>query len=340
MTDAAQIVTRALDRLGAAQSPLREELVAQVVDYVLGQRLCDVIDLERARAVVLCTLGQEHVKRAVERHVRPGFERYARAIADSEARVGDLVAPSTRARLHAIARKLRLPRAHWSKGMVDPVLVRRLLSPVWTQVLLNFATRLPIPGISGFGGGGDSGERSGVTGFIARSVQGGAGKLIDRGRSVIGGLGAEVEKRLLEAARGFSDNAAEIFRQALRERIASDEGRVLMDQITASVVERVLEARFCELQQDVDALPLGDVFDVTPEVVAHAAPTAYVQDIVQRELAAYLASDGERTLRELLEELGVFADVRAELLGTGKALTGRFFESPAFADWLTRLVAD
>ena len=49
-------------------------------------------------------------------------------------------------------------------------------------------------------------------------------------------------------------------------------------------------------QQDADALPLDAVFDVTPAIVAHAAPTSYVQDIVQRELATAASAVSGRTI--------------------------------------------
>ena len=332
------MTARALARLTAPESELRDELVASVLEHVLAQPVREIVNLESVRTLVTSTLSEANLERVVERHVRPGWRRYAQAIAGSDAHVGALVPEAARPRIHAIAGALRLPRARWAKGAVDPVLVRRFLAPVWTQVLLSFATRLPIPGIGGVAGG--KREGAGVAGFLARSVQGGAEKLIDRGRSMMGGLGAEVERRLLEAARGFSDNAAEIFRDALRERVASEEGRELLARITTGVVERVFDAKFSDLQLDADGLPLDAVFDVAPQVVAHAAPGAYVQAIVEREIAAYLALEGERTVLELLDELGIAAELRALVLAHGQALARGFFAAPAFADWLSRVLAD
>ncbi len=335
--DSISLAARAVERLTGPDATLRDELVAGVLDHVLAQPLREVVDLERVHALVTTALSESNVRVAVQRHVVPGWRRYAAAIAGSDARVSALVPEAARPHVHAIARALRVPRARWAKGAVDPALVRRFLAPVWTQVLLSFATRLPIPGLAGAGGKRDG---SGVAGFLARSVQGGAEKLIDRGRSMMGGLGAEVERRLLEAARGFSDNAAEIDREALRERVASSEGRELLERITSELVERVLDARLSDLQEDADALPLDQVFELAPQLVAHAAPGSYVQAIVQREIAAYLELEGERTLLSLLDELGIAAEVRTVLLARGQSVAAGYFASAAFADWCARLLGD
>jgi hypothetical protein len=156
----------------------------------------------------------------------------------------------------------------------------------------------------------------------------------------MGGLGLEVERRLSDAARGFSDTAAQIFRDALRERLASDEGRQLLAQITNKVVEQVLGAGLAELHSDVAALPVDDILVVAPQVIAHAARTPHVERIVSQELDAYLEAEGDRTLGELLDELGVLDSARKLLLQHAGAMSGGFVGHPAFADWLTRLLAD
>jgi hypothetical protein len=328
---------RALERLHGPRSELRNELVGHCIDHLLAQRVRDVVDLEQVRALVASALTEANVTRIVQRHVHPGWQRYAQAIASSAVRVGALVPERARPRLAAIAVKVGLPRARWAKGAVDPALVRRLLAPVWTQVLISFASLLPIPGLAGSGG-----KRGalGMAELLARSVQGGAEKLLDRGRSWMGGLGIDFERRLLEAARGFSDNAADIFRDALRERLASEEGRELLGRIDEHLLDHVLDTTFADLQRDADELPLDDVFEVAPAIIAHAAKTAYVQDIVQREIAAYLAAEGGRTLQSLVDELGIGAELRAVLQAHGEVIARGFFASPAFASWLSRLLDD
>jgi hypothetical protein len=330
---------RILERLTASDSPYPAQASALVVDHLLAQPLRELLDLEEVRQLVLSALTEENVRRAVEQHVAPGFARHAEAVVGSQLRVGTLVSQAAHDKLRQIAHKLQLPEARWAQDAVDPQLVRRLLSPVWTQVLLNFAKRLPVPGAGGLGGATSARGGSGLGGFLTRSVQEQAEKLIDRGRSVMGGLGAEVERRLATAARDFSDGAAQVFRDTLYKRLESQEGRELVGQICAGAIDHVIEARFADLQLDLDALPMNELMDVLPDLIAHAAPSTFVQEIVQRELAAWFVIDGDRTLAELLHEAGSFDEARAALLRRSEQLSAGLFRTAGFADWITRLIA-
>jgi hypothetical protein len=337
MTDPRLDASRILERLTASESPLRDALVTLTVDHVLGMRLRDAIDLERVRGIVVSALSEASMARIVERHVRPAYQRHAAAIAGSGVIVGALVPDAVRARMHAIAAKLRLPRMRWAQKALDPALMRALLAPVWTQVLMSFASRLPIPGLSGVVGPGSA--AAGVTGLLARTAMQRAGKLVDRGKHVMGSLGIDVEKRLAEAAAGFSDSAAQIFRAALEERLASDEGRALVARMASGALDHVLATKLEAMQVDLDALPVDDVFALVPELVAYAARTAYVQGIVQRELDSYLAHEGDRTLAALLDDLGILEPARSALIERGGAHATSLLRSPRFADWLRDLCA-
>lgn len=336
MTDALD-ASRVLERLAGSDSPLRDELVTLAVDHVLGLRLRDAVDLERVRAIVLSALSEASVQRIVERHAQPGYQRHTRAIVGSGVTVGMLVPDAARAGMHAIAAKLRVPRARWAQKAFDPALVRTLLAPVWTQVLMSFATRLPIPGLAGVVGHGTASV--GVTGLLARTAMQKAGKLVDRGKNVIGSLGIDVDKRLAEAARGFSDSAAQIFRTALQERMASEEGRALIARIANGALDHVLATKIEDLQTDLDELPIDDAFALAPAVIAHAAQSAYVQGIVRREIERYLALEGDRTLGALLDELGILESTRSALIERGTAHAASLLRSPRFADWLQRALS-
>lgn len=337
MTYPSPDASRVLARLTGADSPLRDELIALTVDFALQMRLRDAIALERVRELVLSALDEPNLQRIIERHVEPGYLRQAQALAGSDATVGTLVPDRARAAMHAIAAKLRPPRARWARNAFDPALVRTLLAPVWTQVLLSFATRLPIPGLAAAVGPEKS---SSVTGLFARTAMQRASKLVDRGKTAIGSLGIDLDKHLADAARGFSDNAAQIFRTALQERLASPEGRALQARIASELLDHVLATKLADLQQDLDDLPVADAFALAPQVIAHAAHTEHVQAIVRRELDAYVALEGGRTLSALLSELGILDSTRAALIERGTAHAQALFGSAGFTDWLQRALAE
>lgn len=337
MTDATTDASRILERLTGAESSLRDELVTLAVEHVLGMPLREAVDLERVRAIVLSALSEASVRRIVQRHVQPGHWRHVKAVAGTGTTVGMLVPEAARAGMHAIAAKVRVPRARWAQNAFDPALMRALLAPVWTQVLMGFTTKLPIPGLAGAVGHGTA--AASVTGLLARTALQSAGRLVDRGKSAIGTLGIDVDKRLADAARGFSDSAAQIFRTALQERLASDEGRALVARIASGALDHVLGTKIEDMQRDLDELPVDDAFALAPQVIAFAAQTEYVQSIVRRELDSYLALEGDRTLSTLLDDLGILEPTRSALLERAAAHTTSFLRSPQFAAWLQRALA-
>ena len=336
MSEHERVAARILERLAGPQSRFRTELAELLADQLLAERARDAIDFERVHAVILQSLRTPNVRRIVQDHVAPGFARYADAIAQDDVTVGSLVDATAHEKLHRLARAVQLPEARWTEHALDPALVRQLLRPVWTQVLSTFAKRLPVPFAGPAAGG--RGAPSGLTGLLARSVQESAEKLLDRGRSVMGGLGAEVERRLATAARDFSDSAAQAFRAGLIERLQSEEGRELLGQILAGFVDHVLRTRFSELQRDVDVLPVAELFDVVPDLVGHGAQSRFVREIVDRELSAWLRTQGERRLGELLEDFDLRQPVRALLVQHIGALAGNIASAQPFADWISRLV--
>ncbi|HEX4475720.1 MAG TPA: hypothetical protein VH142_11625 [Polyangiaceae bacterium] len=333
---------RVLERLTTDAGGARRELVTLSVDHVLGRPLRELVDLDALHAIVVEGLTADNVGRFVERHLSPGFRRYAEYVARSDETVGAFVPEPARKKIVALARAAGIPRARWTDGLVDPTLLKKLLAPVWAGVLVNFAKRLPVPGM----GGADSGNASAVgrgvnaiAGRIGRSVQERAEKLVDAGRAVMGGLGAEVEKRMNAAAAEFSDGAATLFRDALRVRLESDEGKRIVGELVSHGVAHVMATELRVLHEDVAALPIDDVLSVVPPIVHRGAPREFVQGLVEREIRAFLDVEGARTLRELLDETGSLDRTRAVALERVDSAAQGIFSSPAFADWLTRLLA-
>jgi hypothetical protein len=331
---------RILEALTADVSPLREEAVTLLVDHVLGRKLQELADFEEVATLVVRALTEENLARVITRHVAPGFQRYLdRAVLSGEP-VGALVPDPARDGIRDIVRKSGLPRGAWTAGLVDPALIRKLFAPVWVQLLLAFGSRLPLPGMGTASGAAAAAARGmgGIAGRLTRSVQERAEKIADAGRSVMGGLGAGVEKRIQSAARDFSDGAADIFRDALGDRLKSPEGRELVEQIAGQVVDHVMITKIADIQKDLDAIDVAGIFDVVPKIVAHAAPRAFVRNLVTAEVREYLELEGNRTLSDVLAELGVLSEVREMILRRSGSVARTLFASPEFGEFLGRLL--
>jgi hypothetical protein len=263
--------------------------------------------------------------------------RYSASVADAPERLADLVPDDFVA---ALQKQLEQPtgaRARWAKGAVEPALLKRLLGPVWVQLLVNFARR--IPGLGGSGSSsGNAAAGGGIAGMLGRSMQQSAGRLVGVGKSALEGLGIDVEKKLMAAARDFSDGALSVWNQALRERLQSPEGKAIVTQIKHGVLEHVLKVRLSDLDRDAVALPLAPYLDLVPRVVGHAVRVPFVRKIIDNELQAYLAVAGERRVAELLTELGVLAQARTWLVARVDTQLLGLCQTPAFAGWIAKLI--
>jgi hypothetical protein len=332
---------RMVEALSRDQSPERDEVVTAIVDHVFSQKLRDLVDFEEVRSIATRSLTKANLDRIFERHVIPGYSRYIGAVSVSTETVGAFVPESARDDIISAIQKSKLPRGKWTNGAVDKVLVTKLFAPVWTNLLLSFAKRLPIPGISGSGGSSNAGASvgrgvSGIAGRITRTATKQAERLVDAGKSVMGGLGTEVERRLQGAAKEFSDSAEEVFREALQDRLKSKEGREIVGQISRQVTDHVLVTKVAEIHADASRIPMDDILRIAPSVVAHSAPRAFVEKIVRAEIDAFLALEGDRPVSELLTELGVLDEVRAAVVRRASDIARGFFASPVFGDWLKR----
>jgi hypothetical protein len=331
---------RVVQVLTGEESPLRDELVAMVVEHALDRELSDFIDFTAGRNVVVGALTRENLSRIFERHVLAGFSRYTERVEGSSETLGHLVPEVARARIVNLVKHGPMPRAVWARKMVDRALLAKLFAPVWVNLFTSFARRLPIPGLSAVtSAAAGATAASGIAGRLSRSVQERAEKLVDKGRSAMGGLGAEFEKRVQAAAKEFSDGAAELFREALEARLKSDEGRALVAQITDKAFTHVMDAKLVDLHEDTKHANVGEILTAYAEIVGHSVTTSFIASTIDEEVAAFVESQGRRPMREIFSELGALDDVRSVAIAQLSGVARTLFATPTFADWVHRLLS-
>ena len=337
-----QLVERICALLAQDESALRTQAASSLVDHLLSQRLRDVADLPQLVSIVLATLNGDALTRQVARHVQPGLERYGAHVAGAPERIADLVGPDAASELRTLLAAPSGARGRFMRGAVDPALLKRLLAPVWVQLLVNFSRRIPIPGLGGGASGGTAGGAAsagrGLASMLGKSVQQSAGRLVGAGRSALEGLGIDVEKKLNAAARDFSEGALGIWNQALRERLQSEEGRALVAQIKLGVLQHLLSVQLRDIHQDAMALPLPAYVGLAPAIVSHAVRLPFVRQLVETETGAYLAAEGDRSLAELLADMGVLDAARSWLLARVELQIASWSRSASFTAWLSELV--
>lgn len=320
-----------------------------LVEDALALPLETFVDAEALRTVALRLMTSDNVARVASRHVRPGIERFRAGFAASGERPADWMDAALRGRLEGIVATAKPPRMRWAARAVDPALLRRLFAPVLQDTLIGFARKLPLPGVGSGGagsGGGSSTLSSAASGLlgIGRSLKAQVEKraepLLETGRSLLGSVSAEFEAKVQGAAREFSEGAMAGIKDAIRDRLRSDEGREIEREIRGQVLATILDTPVHELMADIDTLPLDAIDAWVADVVAFAAQGERLDAILAREIDAFLEREGKRTVGELLDEAGVRELVVER---TVAHLTRVVRDVPAsdrmvsfVADWLTK----
>lgn len=334
-----KIAERVLERLRGADAPLRTRGVALAVDAALDLPLATFVDVERTTALILAGTTGENAARWVARHGMPGVERNLARYEGQETTPADLLGPDARAQIERLAANLPRPKSTWAKNAVDPQLVRELLAPVWQETLTRFAKRLPVPGISGASDSGRGfGSGLGLRDKLKSRVEGRAAELVERSKSVLGGLGAEVERQVQTAAREFSQGATQTAKEAFEARMAREEGKRLVGEIRKQALAAVLDTPIATLQEDARAFPVRAWMDLAPLIAEHQRGLPAYRALLTEEVGAIVAADGLRPIRALLEEAGLLDRVTANLLTDLDTVAAATVETEAFARWVQDLV--
>ncbi len=340
MTDPAldRALARALLRLRDPESPLLARGAAIAVDTALDRPLSEVIAPERVIALVVAAIDETRVERALREIVHPAQDRQRALLLAQDDTLSAWLPEGAGVLLEEIAAGTRAPRGAWAAKLVDRTHVRELLAPVLQETLLAFARKLPMVGSV------EEGRAGKLLGGLARGIAHGAGeraaKLADLGRSALGGLGAEMEKRVTSAARDFSQGAIEPLRDTFAERLTSEEGKAILAKMRAHAIGVLLEAKAAELIDDLDSAPREPLDRLIARTLAHDVRRPEMQAMLRAEVEAFLTAREGMTLRSLLDEWGTTADAVAEARRiTELTLRAAVSEGPLEA-WLRELLAE
>lgn len=317
--------------LSAEASPLRDELLTLTFDAITAQPLSGLLSDPGLVPLIFKALTADNAERIAERHVLPIIARVDQAFAGKPERLKDGLTDEAEKQLRAIVASGQGPRLGWLKGAVDPDDIRQLVAPVVQQVLIQFASKLPIPGLAGAGGsgggGGGGGGLGGLVGMIGKQVQKSAGQLAEAGKSVMNSV-----------ARDFSQTAITEFRTALGVRMKSDEGQKIILRIRERVVNRVIAGKLSDVIVDFRHLPEKEIAGVVAKVLDHLPKQPWFRSIIETEVKEALALVGSRSLAELLEEAGLLAEARALTVHTVAPGVKALAASDAFGVWVERLL--
>ncbi len=295
-----------LERLRSDEA-LRREGVAHVVDAILARRVREAVDLTG-----LLSLVDQLLVRPLG--LLPGFDRFLASAREHGTTVGEWIPKDATDELERLLLQTRFPRFEWARAAVDPKLLERLFAPVLQDLLTQFVGKLP-----------------GVGAFSALARVG--------GRAAESALGGKTGGAAKSIAADFSKSALAVLRDALAARLASDEGRALVEAIRARAFRHCLEVPLETVLADFDALPWREVSRVVPAIAEHQLRSILGRAALRAEVRAFLEVEGDKPIEAMLDEAGVLPDVRAYLRVQGEGVLEALVDSPGFATWFAALTA-
>ena len=317
MAKRSAIAARVLERLRGEDAPLRARGVELMIDALLGMKLGEIVDADAVAATVLEATSGENAARWAERFGQASWARQlARTEAEPEATLADWLGEGEAHTPRGPCREPPAASGRRHEGRDRPALIRELLAPVWQEVLTGFARGLPIPG----GGasepareGGSAPDRRGLRGRLKARVEKRAESIVERSKTVLGGLGAEVERQVQAAAKEFSQGASDTVKDAVRRRLESDEGKRITAELRGQALAAILDTPAGDALADMRAFPIDDALALAGPVAEHNRTHARWAALVHRKVTATIDVDRDRALREILEGEGTHARHRRPL---------------------------
>jgi hypothetical protein len=331
---------RIQELLGDETSAFRAELAGLGFDALSRLKVAALIDADELTALVCDVLAEPTAGPFARELVIPAVKRVTSGLTARPETVGEALSPRGQTLLRDLVQSGKGPKGAWLAGAIAPDDLQKLIGPIVQDVLLKFVAKLPLPGISGGGGGPDkAGGGAGLLGMLGKQVQRSAGQLADVGKSVLGGLGGELERRVSASVRDFSQAAATDIRSAVVTRLRSDEGRKIVLHMRDGVLDRILRTPLAHVTTDLLRLPVDDVGELVIDTLDHLRTQPLFREVLAAEVRATVAVLGERTARDMLDAAGLLE--RARGLATKAVDPGlrQLALSAEFGDWVTRLLA-
>jgi hypothetical protein len=176
----------------------------------------------------------------------------------------------------------------------------------------------------GSGGGG-------LLGFAARGARG----LKDVGKGLLGGFGDEIEKQFQKRAKEVLDSSMSALQDKMAERLTSEETGRLLGKMRGQGVRRVLKQRVGEAKR----LPFELLYQVAPSVIRHNLARPEVQSEIRNEIKQALLVEGDKSLKTILEEGGLYDSLRAEVIAQATKHATTLVQGEPFRVWLSALFA-
>jgi hypothetical protein len=287
-----------------------DRLIGSFFDFLCERKVGELVDTAQVMAALDTVSTPERLGRLITRFVAPSRQRLLDRAKASTLLFGVwLPEPVKQAIADYLGRPARIP-----KKLIDEFVKSEKVREQVRTTMQEAITSAMKPGGSGL---------RGMIGFGARAA--GAA-----GRGLFGGLGAEVQKQFEERIKDVVDGGVGLVQKRIAERLASEE--------TARSLGKRRRQAFLDLQQRSEKeageflaeAPHALLDGLAPVVIPHNLQRAEVREAVKAEIDAALAELSNQTIGQLLDDLGLRAQIKQGARDKLGPLIAAYVASPHF----------
>jgi hypothetical protein len=327
MPDAHDLLARLRDPAAGAAA---DRLAALLVEDALGRTLVEIAPPAAVAEALRDGLRALTASDAAEARIVRDAEEAMRELGAHKGPVDDLVPPALAEGLRELVQLRAEPKRDAVLKLLDRDPLRAILRAQVVDTLIAFGRKAASPvadnaiarGIGGLGklALGQLASRPSPLGSLANAVSG------------------EVERQVEKRATDFADTAVAGILEGLADQVSNPARAAEQAAVRLALLDGFLELSGADLAELTQVNVGARVKVVRKAAAAWVADPAFLTDATAL-LTKLAAKDAGRTLREILDDLGLTDTVRTHARATAKRWIEAVVATDAFAAWVASLFA-
>lgn len=310
--------------------PIDDAALTELLDlsfaFFCTRRVGELVEVERVLSAIDDTVTEPRVARFHERFVAPARERLLARANASSILLGAWLPDEAKTKIaDLLGAPMPIPKQFIDEAVANEK-VRDQIRDMLRDTLTSFVAKATGGGGQGQGQGGGGAGLMGAIGFGARAF-GAAGK------SLLGGLGDEIQKQMQERVRDFVDGAVAGVQDRIAKRLADPKTAEDLGKRRKKGFLKLLEKTEAEAAKAIGKAPHAQIDALVPSIVVHNVKRKELREVVKAEVEAVLAELQKDTIGGLLDEAGAREIVREALHRHALPLLRELCKTPAFEAW-------
>ena len=306
--------------LAKLQGPALDALTHLALDHLIEMPLNQLIDAPSLARQIVITLRATADSTQTEQWLRNQIEATTRHVPEGTVRdhsPSDVVAPIRAAIAHPAT-----PDREMVGRLLEHGAVENLLRDLLVSALQGFTAKIR-PSIPG-----------------SERTHSRLGRLKRASESMLGGLGAEIERQAEQKARDFVDSILSSVVAQTADNLCDPNKAEGYGRFRGHLFDQFLDTPLSDLNRELAKIDPDTLVGTASAIIKALASRPEIETEITELIVLGLSQIGDQTAAEILAEAGVDDTWRPELETRLTTLARGFTATPAFEGWLNALLQD